>query len=41
MTGDRERCIAAGMDNYITKPINGAALLDLVTQYARKPIGTL
>jgi CheY-like chemotaxis protein len=38
MTGDRERCIAAGMDGYITKPINGAALLDLVTKYGRKPV---
>jgi two-component system sensor histidine kinase/response regulator len=36
MTGDRERCIAAGMDSYITKPINGSALLDLVAEYGRK-----
>ena len=38
MTGDRERCIAAGMDGYITKPINGSALLELVTKYGRKPL---
>lgn len=38
MSGDRERCIAAGMDSYITKPINGAALLDLVIEHARKPL---
>jgi CheY-like chemotaxis protein len=36
MTGDRERCIAAGMDGYITKPINTLALLDLVAKYGRK-----
>jgi CheY-like chemotaxis protein len=36
MTGDRERCIAAGMDSYITKPINGSALLDLVAEYGSK-----
>ena len=26
MQGDRERCLAAGMDGYISKPINGADL---------------
>src|SRR5262249_9116922 len=26
MKGDRERCLAAGMDGYISKPINGADL---------------
>ena len=40
MTGDRERCTAAGMDAYITKPINGSALLDLVSEYGRKPVPT-
>ena len=33
MSGDRERCLAAGMDNYISKPIHGRELLDLVTKY--------
>ncbi len=33
MTGDRERCIAAGMDSYITKPISASALLNLVAEY--------
>ncbi len=40
MIGDRERCIAAGMDSYITKPINGSALLDLVAEYGGKPLPT-
>ena len=30
MKGDRERCLAAGMDGYVTKPIQPAELLSAV-----------
>jgi HPt (histidine-containing phosphotransfer) domain-containing protein len=30
MSGDRDRCLAAGMDGYIAKPINPKELFDLI-----------
>ncbi len=38
MTGDRERCIESGMDDYISKPIRGSELIALVTKYAGHPV---
>ena len=35
MQGDRERCLAAGMDGYISKPINAQAMIGLVESLAR------
>ncbi len=34
MPGDRERCIAAGMDSYIAKPLKAAELIDLLERFA-------
>ena len=37
MTGDRERCLAAGMDGYISKPILAKDLVNLVGATSRQP----
>jgi PAS domain S-box-containing protein len=31
--GDRDRCLAAGMDSYLSKPINHAQLVECLTKY--------
>ncbi|HMM12584.1 MAG TPA: response regulator [Bacteroidales bacterium] len=36
MKGDREKCLAAGMDHYITKPINPAELYETIEKYSNK-----
>jgi two-component system sensor histidine kinase/response regulator len=40
MTGDKERCLAAGMDDYLSKPIHARVLLDLVEKCAREPVAS-
>jgi CheY-like chemotaxis protein len=37
MQGDRERCLAAGMDDYLAKPIHPAELLALLRRYLPEP----
>ncbi|MBW2567177.1 MAG: response regulator [Deltaproteobacteria bacterium] len=36
MTGDRERCLAAGMDSYISKPIRGEQLFTVIQSLAHR-----
>jgi CheY-like chemotaxis protein/HPt (histidine-containing phosphotransfer) domain-containing protein len=36
MTGDREKCIDAGMDDYVSKPIKPEALYSVINKVARK-----
>jgi CheY-like chemotaxis protein len=40
MSGDRERCIAIGMDDYVSKPISRASLEQVLSRYANaaKPV---
>jgi len=34
MNGDRERCLEAGMDEYVSKPVDHVRLLSLIEQFA-------
>lgn len=44
MIGDRQKCLAAGMDDYIAKPIDGTIVLQLLRRYLpvieEQPTGT-
>ena len=33
LTGDKEKCIESGMDDYISKPIKGEILEEMLTRY--------
>jgi signal transduction histidine kinase/CheY-like chemotaxis protein/ligand-binding sensor domain-containing protein len=37
MKGDRERCLAAGMDRYVSKPVRPVELVEAIEQLVRQP----
>ena len=38
MSDDRDRCLAAGMDDFLTKPINKSALLNVLQKWGARPV---
>ena len=38
MEGDRERCLIAGMDDYLSKPVSKESLLKILTKWTARPI---
>ncbi|MGH9559566.1 MAG: response regulator, partial [Bryobacteraceae bacterium] len=38
MTGDRERCLEAGMDDYLAKPVSIAGLEQAIARYLARPV---
>lgn len=36
MRGDRERCLAAGMDDYYSKPVTGDDFIEMLTRWGKR-----
>jgi CheY-like chemotaxis protein len=39
MSGDRERCLSAGMDDYVSKPVSRDNLAQALEKYGRRLSG--
>ncbi len=39
LKGDREKCLAAGMDGYVTKPVRMPELLEAIQRFGGTPVG--
>ncbi len=41
MAGDRERCLAAGMDDYVSKPISPESISEVLRRWIKRPVASL